>query len=88
MDALSGHKEDQAILTTLAQNWWAIVLRGVFAVIFGVGAFIWPAITLAALVLLYGEYPGVALLFFLRDRRFCRLEADLAMCTVTERLTD
>jgi hypothetical protein len=32
--------------------------------------------------------PGVALLFFLRDRRFCRLEADLAVCTVTERLTD
>jgi len=47
------------MLTTLAQNWWAIVLRGVFAVIFGVGAFIWPAITLAALVLLYGAYAVV-----------------------------
>jgi uncharacterized membrane protein HdeD (DUF308 family) len=47
------------MLTTLAQNWWAIALRGVFAVIFGVGAFIWPAITLAALVLLYGAYAVV-----------------------------
>jgi len=47
------------MLTILAQNWWAIVLRGVFAVIFGGGAFIWPAITLAALVLLYGAYAVV-----------------------------
>jgi uncharacterized membrane protein HdeD (DUF308 family) len=44
------------VLTAVAQNWWAIVLRGVFGVIFGIGAFIWPDITLAALVLLYGAY--------------------------------
>ena len=44
------------MLTTLAQNWWAIVLRGVFGVIFGVGAFVWPGITLAALILLFGAY--------------------------------
>ncbi len=44
------------MLQTLAKNWWAIVLRGVFAVLFGLGAFFWPGITLAALVLLYGAY--------------------------------
>ena len=44
------------MLATLAQNWWAIVLRGVCAVLFGIGAFVWPGITLAALVLLYGAY--------------------------------
>ena len=44
------------MLQTLAKNWWAIVLRGVFAVLFGLGAFFWPGITLAVLVLLYGAY--------------------------------
>jgi uncharacterized membrane protein HdeD (DUF308 family) len=44
------------MLQTLAQNWWAIVLRGAFAVLFGVGTFVWPGITLAVLVLLYGAY--------------------------------
>ena len=44
------------MLQTLAQNWWAIVLRGVCAILFGLGAYLWPGITLAALVLLYGAY--------------------------------
>lgn len=44
------------MLETLARNWWAIVLRGVFAVLFGLGAFFWPGITLAVLVLFYGAY--------------------------------
>jgi uncharacterized membrane protein HdeD (DUF308 family) len=44
------------MLQTLARNWWAIVLRGIFAVLFGLGAFLWPGITLAVLVLLYGGY--------------------------------
>jgi uncharacterized membrane protein HdeD (DUF308 family) len=61
------------MLETLARNWWAIVLRGVFAVLFGLGAFFWPGITLAALVLLYGAYlfaDGVmAVLWALAGRR-------------------
>jgi uncharacterized membrane protein HdeD (DUF308 family) len=44
------------MLQTLARNWWAIVLRGVFAVLFGLGTFVWPGITLAVLVLLFGGY--------------------------------
>ncbi len=46
-------------MTDLARNWWALALRGVFAVIFGVLAFAWPGITLEALVFLYGAYAMV-----------------------------
>jgi uncharacterized membrane protein HdeD (DUF308 family) len=44
------------MVMVLARNWWALVLRGLFAVLFGITAFAWPGITLGALVLLYGAY--------------------------------
>jgi uncharacterized membrane protein HdeD (DUF308 family) len=58
---------------TLAQNWWVLLLRGIAGIIFGVLTFIWPAISLAALVLLFGAYAfadGVlALIHGIRERR-------------------
>jgi len=44
------------MLTTLAQNWWTFVLRGVAAIIFGLLAYFWPAITFTVLVLFFGAY--------------------------------
>jgi uncharacterized membrane protein HdeD (DUF308 family) len=44
------------MLTVLTRNWWALAIRGVAAIIFGILAFVWPGITLAALVLLFGAY--------------------------------
>jgi uncharacterized membrane protein HdeD (DUF308 family) len=49
----------------LARNWWLILLRGVFAVIFGVLTFIWPAGSLLTLVFLYGAYAFVDGIFAL-----------------------
>ncbi len=43
-------------MTVLARNWWAIVLRGVLSVLFGLVALFVPQIALSALITLYGAY--------------------------------
>ena len=42
--------------TRLARNWWAVALRGVLAILFGIIALLLPGVTIAALVLLFGAY--------------------------------
>jgi uncharacterized membrane protein HdeD (DUF308 family) len=43
-------------MVRLARNWGAIAVRGIAAILFGLLTFAVPALTLAALVLLFGAY--------------------------------
>jgi uncharacterized membrane protein HdeD (DUF308 family) len=44
------------MLLVFTGSWWALVLRGLAAIAFGILAFVWPGITLTALVFLWGAY--------------------------------
>ena len=44
------------MLIVYTSSWWALVLRGLAAIAFGILAFAWPQITLTALVFLWGAY--------------------------------
>ena len=50
-DALSG-----AVASALAPKWWAIALRGVFGIVFGLIAFFVPGATMLSLVLVFAAY--------------------------------
>ena len=39
--------------STLIQNWWAFVLRGILAIVFGLIALILPGVTILSLVLVF-----------------------------------
>jgi uncharacterized membrane protein HdeD (DUF308 family) len=40
----------------LADNWWAVALRGLFAILFGIIAFAMPGAAMLALALIFGAY--------------------------------
>jgi uncharacterized membrane protein HdeD (DUF308 family) len=44
------------MLGQLSKHWWVFVVRGVLALLFGIGTFVMPGVTLAALILVYAFY--------------------------------
>lgn len=56
-------------MTTLSQqlaaNWWAVALRGILAILFGILAIVFPGAVFGALVLLFGAYAFVDGIFAL-----------------------
>jgi uncharacterized membrane protein HdeD (DUF308 family) len=44
------------LIETLKRHWWVPVIRGIAAVVFGVIAFVYPGLTVAMLVLLFGAW--------------------------------
>lgn len=63
------------MIQLLAKNWWALELRGALTVIFGLLALFLPAVTLGALVLLFGIYAfaeGIVLLAMSFNRQNIR----------------
>ena len=54
------------MLQSMARSWWVWLLRGIAAIVFGIIAFVSPAATVLALVLVFGVYAifdGVLALF-------------------------
>jgi uncharacterized membrane protein HdeD (DUF308 family) len=44
------------MIERLARHWWVLAVRGALALVFGVLAMFWPAITLLVLALVFGAY--------------------------------
>jgi len=51
--------EQRPLATLLAQNWWAIAIRGVLGIGFGLVALLLPGATMLSLVLLFAAYAFV-----------------------------
>jgi uncharacterized membrane protein HdeD (DUF308 family) len=51
-----GFMESAAMSALLAENWWAIALRGVLGIVFGIIALLMPGVTIAALILWFAAY--------------------------------
>lgn len=53
---LPGASPMDAMSAALARNWWAVALRGIFAIVFGLLALVLPGVTIGSLVLLFAIY--------------------------------
>src|SRR5215472_2328429 len=45
-----------SLVQSLARQWWLLFLRGLVSIAFGVSTFIWPSLTVLAVVLVWAAY--------------------------------
>ena len=53
------------MLEILTRYWWAFIARGILAIVLGVVAFVWPGITVTALIIVFGIYAFIDGVFLL-----------------------
>jgi uncharacterized membrane protein HdeD (DUF308 family) len=68
------YKENQPMIAELTRNWWVFLIRGIAAVLFGIAAFVWPGLTIAVLVLMFGAYALIDGIFAIIAGIFARNE--------------
>jgi uncharacterized membrane protein HdeD (DUF308 family) len=56
VNSTSPLRTDPAASAALAQNWWLFLLRGIFGIIFGLIALLFPGPTMLSLVLVFSAY--------------------------------
>jgi len=44
------------MIRAVSKYWWIFSLRGIIAIVFGLAALLWPALTLGVMVLLFGFF--------------------------------
>ena len=74
------------MIAELARNWWVLLIRGILAILFGIGAFVWPGITIAVLVLMFGAYALVDGIFAIIAGFSARGEHDWRRVAATVRM--
>ncbi|SEL82321.1 MULTISPECIES: HdeD family acid-resistance protein [Rhodococcus] len=47
---------NEAMLQIGKDIWWLLLIRGIFAVLFGIVALVWPGVTVWAMVVVFGVY--------------------------------
>ena len=52
-------RKTEAMNDMLANNWWAVALRGVVAILFGIAAFAMPLVTMLSLVVVFAAFSFV-----------------------------